>query len=73
MLHNVSPTAADEPWEGQAEKEKANSTIAIGAVKELKQALVARKDIRVLDIEEFSNQTVANIFNYIIRSCPKKK
>ena len=70
MLHNVSETAADEPWEGQAEKEKANATVALGAVDELKKALIAKKEVAVLNIDVFSNETIAKIFNYIIKSCP---
>ena len=68
MLENTSTTAADEPWGGFAAKEKDKANESKEGVENLKTEL-NKSNIKIINVDEFSNQVIAEIFNHIITVC----
>ncbi len=72
MLQNCSDTAGQFSWEGQADREKANAANNPGAVQAMR-TLAEERGIRVIQVREFSNIVIAEIFNAILNICLNNK
>ena len=68
MLANSSDCAADEPWPGQLEKERENAGKLEGTVTVLRGQL-EKLNVQIIDVDQFSNEMIAQIFHYIIKVC----
>ena len=68
MLQNCSDTASQYSWEGQADREKANAANHPGAVQTMR-TLAQERGIKVIEVKEFSNLVIAEIFNAILTTC----
>ena len=67
MLDNKSSTAKEEPWPNYSEA-PANAAAHIGEVAKLRTKLEEGKH-RIIDVHEFSNESIAKIFFYILQVC----
>ena len=72
MLQNCSETAGEFTWEGQAERERANAQFNQGGVLAMRN-LAEERGIKVIEVREYSNMVIAEIFNAILHICLNNK
>ncbi len=68
MLVNASSTSNDEPWQGQGVKEESKKDEFVGSVTALKKDL-QKIGTTIINIDVFSQQIVAEIFNKVLTVC----
>ena len=70
MLENTSEEAGKYTWAGQEEKERLNSTIHPGGVDAMR-TLARDRNLKVIEVSQFSNMVIAEIFNALLNICLK--
>lgn len=73
MVDNQSATAAEEAWPGQLEREVGRETVSPGAVANIKKYFKERGNIKVIDLHELTQESLAEIIHSIIRICLAKR
>lgn len=68
MLTNASDKAGEEAWKNQFEQDREHTEKNKGAVKALREAF-QKRGVHIIDVKEFSNYVIAEIFHYILRVC----